>query len=676
MVTEFILTDVHPQNITPIIAPSTFFHIAQFLEPNSGLLPSLLRLRIIQADTYFACLHLLHTPSLKALEAINVPDHQHPTFFSFLTALVHRAPFLEDISLGPGRFPLKSLQAILKFTNLHRLELGDAASTIDFTFLQDIGALPNLESFILDARSCKYIARIPEEQFKTCPAEDTDSEVGNQTPKSSSDDGDEPSQGEGVRSSCLTDPTYEDNTEVANQTPRLSSDGSDEPSLGVGSPYPTSPTYEDSTEVRSKTPKCSSDIDDDEPSSRDVCSSPSEGFLVDADEPSRSVHPSLSCPSSPTLSISKDKEVDNPLQPICDQIPCDINSSTVGGFHQLKKFHFIGGLPLIQDMIPYIASSTLEDISITLIRVSLQDLKLEAEKEAEKMRQAEATERRCNAETETEQKMRNAEKEMKRIKATSPKKKWNQAQAEFESTRREILEKAKEQEAECEKVEERKKMERVQNLTQGTFDRHTALYITLLQTVSSRWLANLKTVKFNQLDGSFQPLSTLPKEVYGTLFRHPKIETLEFKRWKLDSVEDFIFSLTTSGPENLKHLHMPIDDPDSAVSLSRLSDIAEACPMLESLQCRINTLSPIPPYSSPPTKALTHGLQILSIVHDITSFWDFNQVLLVARHLYLAFPYIQTIDCKSFNADQWVRIHDLVKMFQVIREDDVYRFSV
>ncbi|KAF8801995.1 hypothetical protein BYT27DRAFT_7173558, partial [Phlegmacium glaucopus] len=187
MVTEFILTD--GDDAEPNIAPSTFVHIARLLEPNSAFLPSLLRLRIINADTYFACLHLLHTPSLKTLEATNVPDHQHPTFLSFLTTLLHKAPLLEDITLGPGRFPLKSLQAILKFTHLRQLELRDAASTINFTFFQDVGALPNLESFILDARSCEYIPRMPEEHYNSLSTEHIE---GSQTPKPSSainDDG-------------------------------------------------------------------------------------------------------------------------------------------------------------------------------------------------------------------------------------------------------------------------------------------------------------------------------------------------------------------------------------------------------------------------------------------------------------------------------------------------------
>jgi len=167
----------------------------------------------------------------------------------------------------------------------------------------------------------------------------------------------------------------------------------------------------------------------------------------------------------------------------------------------------------------------------------------------------------------------------------------------------------------------------------------------------------------------------LPKQVYGTLFCHPKIETLELKRWKLDSVEHFLSSLKSSSPQNLKHLHLPMDSADSAVSLSGLLNIAEACPMLESLHCCINTLPPIPQYSIPTTKALSHGLQIL-FVNNPTSLWDFNQLLLVARHLYLTFPRLQTIDTVDGpDAEQWLRVRDLIKTFQAIRADDVYRFS-
>ena len=590
MVTEFILTDGDVENVRPNIALSTFFHIARLLEPNSAFLPSLLCLRIINADTYFACLHLLLTPSLKTLEATNVPDHQHPTFFSFLTTLVHKTPLLEDITLGPGRFPLRSLQAIFKFTHLRRLELKDVALTIDFVFFQDLGVLPNLESFILDARSCEYTPRILEDPSGTLPSEDT--------------------------------------------------------------------------EVGSQHPKTSSDIDDD---------GPSEGRF-----------------SSPIL---EDKEeVDHhPLQPIYKQTPVDTRSSStsmVGGFYHLKKFHLVGGLPLIQDIVPYIASSTLEDISITNIRLSFQDLKdpitpiQRMEEEANADTEAENTrrERKRNEEEETRKSIEAMKTRMRRTRQ------YNMEQS-IRSKRREILEEPENRWKQEEKIERDRRAataaERMQERIQASFDLHTASYISVLRTASSRWSADLKAVRFNQLDRSSQPLSITPalsEQVYGPLFCHPKIEILEFKRWKLDSVEDFLFSLKTSSPKHLKQLYLPLDGPDnSAVSLYDLLDIAEACPMLDILQCCMSTLpQQIPEYSVPAgQKVLSHGLQHLFVANHPTLPWDFNELLLVARHLYLLFPHLQTIySVEGPKAEQWVRIRDLIKMFQTIRKDDVYRFSL
>ena len=608
MVTEFILTDVDDvKNVKPIISSSTFCRIAQFLEPNSGLLPSLSSLRIIQADIYIPYLHLLYTPSLRSLEA-NVPVHQHPNFFSFLTTLVHKAPFLEEIILGPCQFPLKSLQAILKFTYLRHLELRDATSTIDFTFLQDVGTLLNLESFILDARSCKYTARIPEkeEPSKTLPAE---------------------------------------HTEAGSKVPQLSSD-IDGDGQGVFLSYLSSAIYDDTIEVGSKTLKSSSDIDND--------------------GPSPIVYPSSSRPSSPTLG---DKELE------VDQIPSnkDSSMSVVGGFYHLKKFHFFGGFPMLQDMILYIASSTLEDIFITVYHLS-QD------QEAKNMRKAAEAEMRVRRQVfdkEIQLEIEAMEKETKKRKFS-----LSERSERISLARQGILEKAetqwKEKEAQTAQYRAQAAQERMMTERVQKYQNH----ITILQTVSSRWSTNLKTVKFDNrcLDDSSQPLSTppvLPKLVYGTLFRYQKLEILELKQWQLVSVEDFLSSMKSSGPKNLKQLHLPIDDPGSAISLSGLLDIAEACPMLESLHCCIDTLPPIPEHSIPTTKALSHGLlKSLFIATNPASVWDFNQILLVARHLYLTFPCLQTINCvEGPNAEQWVRIRDQVKMFQVIREDDMYRFS-
>ena len=584
MVTEFILTDI--ENDKPIIDSSTFCRIAQLSEANSGLLPSLLRLRIIHADDYFSYLHLLHTPSLRTLEA-NVLDHQHPSFFSFLTTLVLKAPLLEEIILGPGQFPLKSLQEIPKFAFLRQLELRDVASTIDFTFLQDVGTLSNLDYFLLDARSCTYTARIPEEQPSKTPAEQTD----------------------------------------------------------VGSKMPQSPSEIDESTI-------SEEVKAVELSS-----------VIEGDGPSPIFYPSLSRPSSPTTGINEDKEIIQPLPPI-DK---DFSISAAGGFYQLKKFHFVGGLSLLQDMILYIASSTLEDISITVIHLSPRNLvrpELETENISREMRRQEMDQ-------ETELEIVAMEKSTT-ISYNNSVKRYNRSSLSsiLSSNRQVILEKAeirwKEQEARHQvQYEERKRVEMV--------EKHTKI----LQTVSSRWSADLKTVKFNNLDGSPQPIPTLPvlpKQVYEPLFCHPNLEILEFKQWRLDSVKDLLLSMKSSGNKKLKQLNLPIDDPKSAISLHGLLGVADACPMLESLHCSIDTSPPIPKYSSPTTEALSHGLQSLFVANNPTSLWNFDQLLLVARHLYLTFPRVQTIDrVEGPNAEQWVRIRNLVKLLQVSRQDDASR---
>ena len=507
MVTEFRLTN---ENIQPIITPSAFLHISRFLDPSSGLLPSLLRLRIVHADTYLAYLHLLYTPSLKTLEVANIPDHQHPNFFSFLTTLIHKSPFLEHMIFGPGQFPLKSLQAIPKFAHLRQLELMDVASTFDLTFIQDVGALPNLECFMLDARSCKYIASISEEQHKTLPTERTG--AGSQNLKLSSD----------IDNNGLSGSVY----------------------------FSSSPIYEE--DVRSGIPETS------------LCSNYASV--------SREAENTISEP----LSGYEDKEVCDSSEPNYVTIPGDISSSTstAGGFYQLKKFHFVGGLPLIQDIIPCIASNTLEDISITVIRLLHQELEQISEEKDKNVNQAEAEERRRKAEEEKQRRI--LEDELLNYRY------YYRHQREEEISK-EAEDQWKDQEAQ---IEKRLREERIQ-WAQATFDLQTASYINVLQTVSSRWSEDLKSVKFNQLDRSLQPPSKPPaltKQVYETLFCHPKIEILEFKRWKLDSVEDFISSKSSS-PKNLKLLYLLIDDPDCCgVSLSSLLDIAKACPMFISLQ--------------------------------------------------------------------------------------------
>src|SRR5271155_5073164 len=81
--------------------------------------------------------------------------------------------------------------------------------------------------------------------------------------------------------------------------------------------------------------------------------------------------------------------------------------------------------------------------------------------------------------------------------------------------------------------------------------------------------------------------------------------------------------------------------------------------------------------SIPKSKILSHHrLQTLFVPNNPASLCNFNQLLLVAYHIYLMFPYLQIIvNVEGPNAEEWVHICDLVQMFQTICKDDIHRFS-
>ena len=121
------------------------------------LLPFLKQLRVIQPNELsISQLPLFFTESLRSLEATGVPTNQQSAFLSFLITLIGEAPLLSTITLGPGSFTSKCLNACLKFDHLSHLEILDAASSINFKFLVAVGGLPELETFILNARTAAY----------------------------------------------------------------------------------------------------------------------------------------------------------------------------------------------------------------------------------------------------------------------------------------------------------------------------------------------------------------------------------------------------------------------------------------------------------------------------------------------------------------------------------------
>jgi len=226
--------------------------------------------------------------------------------------------------------------------------------------------------------------------------------------------------------------------------------------------------------------------------------------------------------------------------------------------------------------------------------------------------------------------------------------------------------------------EEQKRIQEEQENLRLAFDTHTASFTELLRTLYRRWTVSLKTVSVCQLGGSFQQLSkpaTLPKVIFRDLLLLPAIESLEVKGWILDSVESDIQGVESI--PNLKSLLLPLDETNSGISLPTLRHVAETCPRLEIFQTRIERLSLIPEYSVPTTEALSHGLQVLSVGNSSPhpdSNLDSKKLYLIARHLYLLFPNLETINTfPEYNAEQWVDVDRWVKGFQTARIDDMNR---
>ncbi|KAF8179864.1 hypothetical protein BJ912DRAFT_637740 [Pholiota molesta] len=157
---ELILTDATSTGY-PSVAPETLARLALIQDPKSPFLPSLETLRLVDADEaliYF--LFFCVTPSLASLEISHIPRTRHITISCFLEELVLNAPQLSNITLGPGRLSESSLQSSLKFVHLRHLHIINAADSLDFDFLRDVSSLPELESFVIDARTAEYQQRL------------------------------------------------------------------------------------------------------------------------------------------------------------------------------------------------------------------------------------------------------------------------------------------------------------------------------------------------------------------------------------------------------------------------------------------------------------------------------------------------------------------------------------
>ena len=400
----------------------------------------------------------------------------------------------------------------------------------------------------------------------------------------------------------------------------------------------------------------------------------------------------------------------------------DVRHSTT--FNQLAMLHVTGWLPLLEDLFHRIASTKLEDVSVTFIRLSLDELKVglaeeaEQESKANEVRRMEKEARRKEAEArmkeaearmmeaeaqmkeeeawmkgveaylkeeeawmkEEEARMKEAEAQMKEEEAwrkekeawmkeeEEPRRKEEEARMKEEGAwmkEREAWRKEKKRKMEAMEVRERlmKEQERLASLS---FEVLRKLFLTS---------PSLKSLSLCQLGRSFQCLlkpSTLPEDVFRTMLLLPAIESLEVKGWVLDSVEGVLSSAGTI--PNLKSLLLPLGEPNSGISLPTLRHVAKTCPKLESFQCYIDPLSPVPEYSIPTDVGLSHGLRTLSVGSSFPPPVAKKLGYLIARHLYLLFPKLDAIrTSEGHDAELWVIVDEFVKMFQTARMDDLNR---
>ncbi|TFK31002.1 hypothetical protein BDQ12DRAFT_619768, partial [Crucibulum laeve] len=100
-----------------------------------------------------------------------------------------------------------------------------------------------------------------------------------------------------------------------------------------------------------------------------------------------------------------------------------------------------------------------------------------------------------------------------------------------------------------------------------------------------------------------------------------------------------------------------------------LRTFAEYCPRLQSLQACIDAET-IPDIATTGLYAFDHGLAKLS-VGSPEAVKEHRNLRHVARYLNVLFPNIQNIQTHAGqHEDQWIQIHELLMIFQQVREDN------
>jgi hypothetical protein len=130
---------------------------------------------------------------------------------------------------------------------------------------------------------------------------------------------------------------------------------------------------------------------------------------------------------------------------------------------------------------------------------------------------------------------------------------------------------------------------------------------------------------------------------------------------KLHRLEELVDS------SKLEVLHLPVHPTAASIDFIELGQIAEKCPLLKSLRCRLRILD------IPVSVPRSNGLEVLSVSNAEVQL-DQRLLFMIARYLDSAFPNLKTIKThyeNGNNAEQWGLISELVKtVCQAVRRDE------
>ncbi|KAF9484243.1 hypothetical protein BDN70DRAFT_161800 [Pholiota conissans] len=641
---QITLTDdeLPTDNIT--IASETLIRLGKLEDPTKPYLSSLERLRLINADhTLLYIFSFCIIPSLKSLEIARVPAARQISISSFLKELVFQVPCLPSLTLGPGGISAASLRTSLKFTHLRHLHIDNAAESLDFDFLQDIAALPELESLIIDARTAEY---------KHCQRlSDTDTACPTLIV---------------TGPSTIPFPHLRKLILIANILligdivyylfPRTVKDVS-LTLVQNGQAMVLPPQWD------RKQPDVAVDAIDD-PANQTPISQEPDIF-----------------PGSEVGSLASTQPAEA-LQPF-DDVTVPLMEVEMGpeprvwgycGMEEKKTYSEKSEMGDWKDRcLKEEEMMRMEEMRQKAEMKAEEDMRRKAEMKAEEMRWREQEEMKrieelfANGKSEQEEKEANSWGWVRSAPVPKPKKKKDRArQAEEERLAKQLIEDA---EAEL------RERERAANIVS-----QTSFFAYMIEEIFATGSPNIlfvdcldmtppATVTRNDVSNEAK-LSKFPSSTFRTLLSCSTLKELHFAHWSLSRVDEILVDLATSShiPKmEMERLRLPVNETlNSGIAISTLHLIAAYYPHILNFECFIQTADAISS-SQLDDDVVPCGLKYLSLGGQLSI--SMERKIDIAKHIYLLFPKLQEItthEGPGYDADGWMIIYHLVRAHQEV----------